>query len=94
MHVGQLVGHRHRDLLAARPLGDAPANLLGERELAEEVVRPFGRDPQVRADRGDPVGVREPGAGLPAVGELLLLVCERQLLALLAVGLEAPDLLG
>ena len=53
----------------------------------------FGGDAEVGADGGDPVRLAQPGAGLPAVGELLLLVCERELLALLAVGLDAADLL-
>jgi hypothetical protein len=52
----------------------------------------FG-DAEVVADGGDPVGVAQAGAGLPAVVELLLLVGERELLALLAMGLDAADLL-
>ena len=43
VHVGELVGHRHRDLLARRPFGDAGADLLGQGELAAEVVRPLRR---------------------------------------------------
>jgi hypothetical protein len=34
VHVGEPVGHRHRDLLARGALSDAGADLLGERELA------------------------------------------------------------
>ena len=94
MHVGELVCHRDGDLLARGSFGDAGADVLREGELAAEVVGPLRRDPQVGADGGDPVGVAQPGAGLPAVGELLLLVCECEFLALLAVGLDAPDLLG
>ena len=77
VHVGEPVGHRHRDLLAGRAFGDAGADRLGERELAAEVVRALGRDAEVGADGGDPVGLRQPGAGLPAVAQLLLLVDER-----------------
>ena len=77
----------------ARPFGDAGADRLGQRQLAAEVVRALGRDAEVVADRGDPVGVEQSGARLPAVGELLLLVGERELLALLAVRLDATDLL-
>jgi hypothetical protein len=93
VHVGELVRHRRRDLLAARPLGDAGANRLGQGQLAAEVVSALRRDAEVGADGGDPVGVERSGARLPAVSELLLQVGERELLALLAVGLEAPDLL-
>ena len=78
VHVGEAVGHRHRDLLAGRALGDAGADRIGERELAAQVVGALGRDPEVGADGGDPVGLRQPGAGLPAVAQLLLLVDERQ----------------
>jgi len=60
------VGNRHRDLLAGGPLGDADADLLGEGELAAEVVRPLGRDAEIGADGGDPVRPMESGAGLPA----------------------------
>ena len=74
VHVGELVGHRDRDLLAARSFGDAGADRLGEGELAAEVVRPLRGDAEVGADGGDPVGLAQAGAGLPAVVELLLLV--------------------
>ena len=93
VHVGELVRHRHGDLLAGGPFRDAGANLLGQRELPAEVVRPLRGDAEVGADSGDPVAVAEAGSGVPAVVELLLLVCQRELLALLAVGLDAPDLL-
>ena len=58
VHVGEAVGHRDRDLLAGRALGDAGADRVGERELAAEVVRALGRDAEVGADGGDPVGLR------------------------------------
>ena len=58
VHVGEPVGHRHRDLLAGRALGDAGADRIGERELAAQVVGALGRDPEVGADGGDPVGLR------------------------------------
>ena len=74
VHVGEFVCHRHRDLLAGGPIGDAGADLLGEGELAAEVVRPLRGDAEVVADGGHPVGFSEPGPGLPAVFELLLLV--------------------
>ena len=93
VHVGEAVGHRHRDLLAGRALGDAGADRVGERELAAEVVGALGRDAEVGADRGDPVGLRQPGAGLPAVAQLLLLVDERQALALVGLRLDAADLI-
>ena len=57
VHVGEAVGHRDRDLLAGRALGDAGADRVGERELAAEVVRALGRDPEVGADGGDSVGL-------------------------------------
>ena len=58
VHVGEPVGHRHRDLLAGRALGDASADRVGEGELAAEVVRPPGRDSEVGAHGGDSVGLR------------------------------------
>ena len=58
VHVGEPVGHRHRDLLAGRALGDAGADRIRERELAAQVVGALGRDAEVGADRGDPVGLR------------------------------------
>jgi hypothetical protein len=58
VHVGEAVGHRHGDLLAGRALGDAGADRIGERELAAQVVRALGRDPEVGAHRGDSVGLR------------------------------------
>ena len=48
--------------------------------------------PEVGADGGDPVGLAQAGAGRPAVGELRLLVGERELLALVLLGLDAADL--
>jgi hypothetical protein len=93
VHVGGLVGHRHRDLLAGRPLGDTSADLLWQGELAAKVVRPLRRDAEVGAHGGDPVGLAQASASLPAVLELLLLVCERELFALLAVGLDPANLL-
>ena len=93
VHVGEPVGHRHRDLLAGRALGDAGADRVGERELAAEVVGALGRDAEVGADRGDPVGLGQPGAGLPAVAQLLLLVDERQALALVGLRLDPADLI-
>ena len=74
VHVGELVGHRHRDLVAGRPLGDTSADLLWQGELAAKVVRPLRGDAKVGADGGDPVGLAQAGASLPAVLELLLLV--------------------
>ena len=76
------------------PLGDAFADRLGEGELAAEVVRALGGDAEVGADGGDPVVLAQAGAGLPAVGELLLLVDEAELLALVGLGLDASDLVG
>ena len=74
VHVGELVRHRHRDLLAARSFGDAGADLLREGELTAEVVRPLWGDAEVGADGGDPVLLAQAGTRLPAVLELLLLV--------------------
>jgi hypothetical protein len=59
VHVGELVGHGHRDLLAGGRLGHAGANLLGERELTAQVVCAFGADPEVGAGGGDPVGLAQ-----------------------------------
>ena len=74
VHVGKLVGHRDRDLLARGSFGDTGADLLWQGELAAQVVRPLGGDAEVGADGDDPVGLAQPGASLPAVLELLLLV--------------------
>jgi hypothetical protein len=57
VHVGEAVGHRDRQLGAGGALGDPLADLLGEGELAEQVVRLAGADPDVGADGGDPVVV-------------------------------------
>ena len=81
MHVGEAVCHRHRQLLAARALGDAGADRVRQGELAAQVVGLAGRDAEVGAHGGDPVGLREAGAGLPAVAQLLLLVGEAEVLA-------------
>ena len=92
MHVGQAVGHRDRELRFGRALGDARADGVGERELAAQVVGLAGADAEVCADGGDPVLVAQAGAGGPAVAELLLLVGEREVLALVLLGLDAADL--
>ena len=64
---GELVGHRRRQLLADGPLGYPGADPVGQRQLAAEVVRLLGADPEVGAYRRDPVLLAEPGAGQPAV---------------------------
>ena len=92
VHVGEAVGHRHRQLRAGGAFGDALADRLGEGELAAQVARALGVDPEVGADGGDPVVVVEGGARLPAVGELALLVGEGELFALVGLRLHAPDL--
>ena len=94
VHVGEAVCHRDRQLLAGGALGDALADLLGEGELAAEVVRAPGGDAEVGADGEDALVVWQAGAGVPAVGELLLLVDEAELFALVGLGLDAPDLVG
>ena len=94
VHVGEAVCHRDRELVAGRALGDAFADRLGEGELAAQVVRALGGDAEVGAHREDAVAFAQAGAGVPAVGELLLLVCERELLALVGLGLDASDLVG
>ena len=94
VHVGEAVGHRHRQLLTGWALGDACADLVGERELPAEVVRALGADPEVGADGGDPVVLAQSGARRPAVAELLLLVDEAELLALVGLRLDAADLVG
>jgi len=76
VHVGEPVGHRDRQLRTGGAFGDAVADRVGEGELAAEVVRAFGGDAQIGADGGDPVVFVQAGAGVPAVGELGLLVCE------------------
>ena len=56
-------------------LGDAGADLSGRASWRRRLWARLGRDPEVGADGGDPVGfLAQPGAGLPAVIELLLLV--------------------
>jgi hypothetical protein len=80
--------------VAGGPLGDAFADRLGEGELAAQVVGALGGDAEVGADGEDALVFREAGAGVPAVGELLLLVDESELLALVGLGLDAPDLVG
>ena len=94
VHVGEAVCHRDRELLAGGALGDAFADRLGEGELAAQVVRALGGDAEVGADREDAVVVWQAGAGVPAVGELLLLVEEAELFALVGLGLDASDLVG
>ena len=81
MHVGEAVCHRHRQLLAARALGDAGADRVRQGELAAQVVGLARRDAEVGAHGGDPVDLRESGAGLPAVAQLLLLIGEAEVLA-------------
>ena len=80
--------------MAAGPLGDSFADRLGEGELAAQVVCALGGDAEVGADGEDALVFRQAGAGVPAVGELLLLVEEAELLALVGLGLDAPDLVG
>ena len=93
VHVGEPVGHRHRDLLAGRALGDAGADLLGERELAAEVVRALGRDAEVGADGGDPVGLRAARRGPPSSrANCSCWSTSDRALALVGLGLDAADL--
>ena len=94
VHVGEAVCHRDRELLAGGAFGDAFADLFGEGELAAEVVGAFGGDAEVGADREDAVVVWQAGAGVPAVGELLLLVEEGEFFALVGLGLDPPGLVG
>ena len=94
VHVGEPVGERGRQLVAGGALGDARADRFGQRELAAQVVGLLGRDAEVGADGGDPVRFGQPGAGLPAVAELGLLVDEREFLAAVGLGLDAQDLLA
>jgi hypothetical protein len=60
--------------------------------LAAQVVGLDRADAEVGAYGGDPVAVGQAGAGGPAVGELGLLVCEREIFALVLLGLDAADL--
>ena len=92
VHVGELVGHGDRQLVAAGAFGHAAADRVGQSELAEQVVRSSGADAEVGADGGDAVFVGQAGARLPAVAELLLLVGEGELLAAVGLCLDAPDL--
>ena len=93
VHVRELVGHRRRQLLADGPLGYPGADPVGQRELAAEVVGLLGADPQVGAHRRDPVLVVQPGAGQPAVGELVLLIHDGQRFPrVVGDRLDAPDL--
>ena len=94
VHVGELVGHGDRQLVAARAFGHAAADPLGQSELAEQVVHSSGADAQVGADGGDAVFVGQAGAGLPAVAELVLLVGEGELLAAVGLCLDSPDLVA
>jgi hypothetical protein len=93
VHVGQAVGERYRDLRSGGALGHARADRLGQRQLAAQVVGLLGRDAQVGADGGDAVHFGEPGAGLPAVSELRLLIDGGKLLGAVGLGLDAQDLL-
>jgi len=93
VHVGEPVGEGDRQLLAGGALGDAGADLIGEGQLPAQVVRPSGADPEVGADRGDAVVLAQSGAGLPAVAQLLLLVGEGELLALVGLRLDPADLI-
>ena len=54
----------------------------------------LGGDAEVGADGEDALVLEQAGAGVPAVGELLLLVDEGELFALVGLGLDAPDLVG
>ena len=91
VHVGELVGQRHGEPVVGGALGDAFADRFREGELAAQVMRALGADAEVGADSGDPVVVVEHRAGLPAVGELALLVDERELLVRLGLRLDAAD---
>jgi len=62
VHVDEAACHRDRELLAGGALGDAPADVLGDGELAAPVVRAFGGVAEVGADREDAVVVWQPGA--------------------------------
>src|SRR3954454_3527117 len=73
--------------------GDACAYGVGEGELAAQVVGLACADAEVGADGDDPVGVAQAGAGGPAVAELLLLVGEREVLALILLGLGPAHLI-
>ena len=57
--------------------------------MAAEVVGAFGGDAEVGADREDALLVWQAGAGVPAVGELLLLVLKGEFFALVGLGLDA-----
>ena len=92
VHVGQAMRHPHRELVAGGPLGDPLADRVGEGELAAQAVALAGADAEVGADDGHPVGVGQPGAGLPAVAELLVLVAQGERLARVLLGLDAADL--
>ena len=76
VHVGQAVGHGHRQLACGGAFGDPCADRLGEGELAAQVVRLLGADAEVGAHGGDAVVIDKGGAGLEAVAKLLLLVGE------------------
>ena len=54
----------------------------------------LGEMPRSAQTASDAVVVWQAGAGVPAVGELLLLVDEAELLALVGLGLDASDLVG
>jgi hypothetical protein len=92
VHVGESVRHPHRELVAGGTLGDPLADRVGQRELAAQAVALAGADAEVGADDGHPVGVGQPGARLPAVGELPLLIGEREVFPLVLLRLDAPGL--
>jgi hypothetical protein len=94
VHCGELVCHRDRQLVAGGTLGDEGADLLGQGQLTLQVVRLAGADSEVGADGGDAVLLAEAGAGLPAVGELGLLIDEAELFAGVLLRLDAYDLVG
>jgi hypothetical protein len=57
-------------------------------------VRALGGDAEVGAHDEDALVLAQAGAGVPAVGELLLLVDQRELFALVGLGLDPPGLIG
>jgi hypothetical protein len=90
--VGEAVGHADGQLAVGGAFGDALADRLGEGELAAQAVALARADAEVGADDGHPVGLGQPGPGLPAVAELLLLVAQRERLAGVLLSLDATEL--
>jgi hypothetical protein len=60
--------------------------------MKAQAVRPLGANAQVGAHGGDPVVIAQGRTGFPAVANVLVLVDQRQVVALVGLRLDAADL--